>query len=561
MLFGKLDIDPAKSPAVLDTATWNHAEAAQRIAAQRGSWPAACDAALRGAPQPLRAAIGRKGTQALLLAELDDGQQVFVQIGDPERDLGLGRPFFQLQLAGGKLLAAYPSDAATIDLVCRVFAPPNAPRAMGGSPRLGVGCRMSTVVWPGIFAAMDRKGFSANTIQNSVRELNLLDNLKAGREPERNYASGFGMIESGYTGSTFEGLWVAGTLAALHHAAPLSCGADADHIQIKRADRDLEHAMRVVEAARYYSFFTLDMADVLSYEALSRVGSGEELLRQSIPAERDRKEVLSYHRGFEAVNDDEVGRLAGKYWRALEAVSALCPKIAALRAGAPYDLELSFDEHPPEIRGPDCISSAAEVRFVVRETRRRGLPVTHIAPNFGVEKSFDYRLADGLAALEARVATSHRIAEEAGLLVDIHSADDLTAPTRRVIGKATGGKVHYKVSPMLHFILAETVRDFRPDLFQRWWTDALQYARREAKQGSVVAAECCAAWDALANSAPAPSHEVFRQFFFAFPGRRDAEGHFVNRETFYTLSPELYSAYQDRVAAHLCSIAEDLFAM
>ena len=86
---------------------------------------------------------------------------------------------------------------------------------MGGVPRLGIGCRMTTAVWPAAFQAMQRFGFAANPIQNSVRELHLLDDLLAGRPPNRNYACGFGTIETGYTGSTYEGLWLAGTLAAL----------------------------------------------------------------------------------------------------------------------------------------------------------------------------------------------------------------------------------------------------------------------------------------------------------------------------------------------------------
>jgi hypothetical protein len=566
MLFGKLDIDPAKSPAVLDTATWDHGAASKEIVAGRDYWPAAHEAALRGSPVPRSPApgtalspVGVRGKQAVLLAALPDGQQVFLQIGGPDGDPALGKPFFQLQLAGGKLLAAYPTDAAVIDAACRTLQPRNAPRALGRTPRLGIGCRLSTRVWPAIFAAMEHKGFSANSIQNSVRELNLLEDLKEGREPERNYASGFGMIESGYTGSTFEGLWVAGVLAALQYGKPLSYGADADHIQIKRADHSLERAMRVVNAARYYTFFTLDMADVLSYESLSRIGAGEDLLRTAIPNDRERRDVLSYHLSAGGVGADEVGRLVGKYWRALDAASALGPRIAALRAGSPFDLEFAFDEHPPEISGPDCITGDSEVIFVTREIHRRGLPVTHVAPNFGVEKSFDYRLADGREGLMKRVAASQRIAESAGFTLDFHSADDLTSRTRRVIGKATGGRLHYKISPMLHFILAETVRDFEPRLFLRWWDDALGYARTEAEKGSPVAAACLAAYATAEDPSPSPTHEVFRQFFFAFPGRRDAAGRFVNREQFYSLSPRLYAAYHDRVTSHLGELSEDLF--
>ncbi len=76
---------------------------------------------------------------------------------------------------------------------------------------------------------------------------------------------------------------MAGVLAALQHETPLVYGADADHIQVKRADTGLARARRVVDAARYYTFFTLDVADVLSYDAINQEGSGEELLRQRIP--------------------------------------------------------------------------------------------------------------------------------------------------------------------------------------------------------------------------------------------------------------------------------------
>lgn len=573
MRFGKLDIDPAKSPAVLDTATWDRAAAGSEILGRRDDWSSVRPDALRGSRGGDRAAPGTRvhpialrAKSIVLLAELPDAQKVFLQIGEPEAGESLGEPFLRLPLAGGRLLAAYPADAAVIDSICRALQPSNAPRAFGRTPRLGIGARMTTLVWPGIFAAMDRKGFSANCIQNSVRELNLLDDLKQGKEPERNYASGFGMIESGYTGSTFEGLWVAGVLAALRHERPLAYGADADHIQIKRDDRGLARAFRVIDAARYYTFFTLDPADILSYESLGDRGRGEELLRMRVTGEKERQEILSYHasplkigrRSYRA-DPDMIGRCAGKFWNALEAVGRLSARISALRPGARSDLEFAFDEHPPEIGGPECISTEAEVIFVAREIARRGLPVTHLAPNFGVEKGCDYRLADGLPGLGKRVSSLFRIAEELGFMLDVHSADDLSSATRRAIGRATGGSLHFKISPFLHFLFSETVKERSPEIFLRWWDDALDYARTEAEKGSPIARESLSDLQSSDDPSPSPGHEVFRQFFFAFLGRRDAAGHFVNREMFYGLSDELAAAYQRRVEAHLCQLAEELF--
>ncbi|MGO9307898.1 MAG: tagaturonate epimerase family protein [Spirochaetia bacterium] len=574
MVFGKLEIDPSRSPAVLDTATWDREAARREILERQASWSSVRGSAVRSRSPvdaaggtPTVSSVTTRGPRTFFLAELGDGQKVFVQTGSPAGESTLGEPFFRLALGAGAELAAYPTDAETIDRFCRLLKPANAPRALGRVPRFGIGTRMTTRVWPGIFSAMDRRKFTANVIQNSVRELNLLDDLKSGREPVRNYASGFGMIESGYTGSTFEGLWVAGVLAALQHEERIDCGADADHIQIKRTDAGLENATRVIEAARYYSFFTVDVADVLSFESMERKGEGELLLERLVTDSAERNDILACHcqplrigtRTYR-LDADLVGRCLGKYRQSMEAVSVLVPRITALRAGNPFDLEFAFDEHPPEVPGPRCISGEEEVIFVARELNRRGLPVTHIAPNFGVEKGFDYRLPDGFAGLQARVEPIHHIAEETGYLLDFHSADDLSTRARRAIRDATGGRLHYKISPMLHFIFAEAIRDHYPDIFLRWWNDAFDYARVEAEKGSPLAAACLSAYASLAKPSPAPGHEVFRQFFFAYPGRRDASGRFVNREMFYTLSDGFYREYNARVASHLCELADDLFS-
>jgi hypothetical protein len=569
MQFGALDIDPSRSPGVLDTETWDRAAArGQALALQEqisracaADGPAAGGGVVQAGGARLRM-VARRGGERCFLLRVGDGQALFLLARRGAAGSRPGEPLATLPDGDGGRLDALPTDAAVIDAVCRALRPANAPRALGGTPRIGIGCRMTTRVWPGAFDAMAAGGFAANSIQNSVRELNLLSDMKAGRIPERNYASGFGMIEPGYTGSSFEGLWVAGVLAGLMREEPLAYGADADHIQIKRSDDGLAKALRVVEAARYYSFYTLDMADVLAYDSLG--GDGGELLVRLLPDEAERREVLSFHgepftAGSRAwrLTPEMIGRFVGKYWRALDAVAPLAARIRELKGGEPFDLEFAFDEHPPEIRGPDCISFDEEVVFVVRELARRGLPVTHVAPNFGVEKGQDYRLPDGCAGLQARIGPIFDIAQKAGLMLDFHSADDLGAPARRAIRAATGGRMHYKISPSLHAIFAQTVRDHEPGLFREWWEDALAYARTEAAGGSAVGAHCLKALAAAAD--PSPDHEVFREFFFAFPGRRDAAGRFVNRERFYALSELLYDDYRRRVGANLRTLAADLF--
>jgi hypothetical protein len=576
MQFGKLEINPAKNPAILDTATWDPVNVWRVIQSlDEAYWQSVQQAIAQGNQVPVIdsftpyfTSLARQGERVFFVAGLSDGQQVFIEIGLGGDDRVLGIPIGSKRLQTGHHLAAYKTDAAVIDRFFRFIKPDAGPRAMGAVPRLGIGTRMTTAVWPGSFQAMATCGFAANAIQNSVRELNLLDNLLAGRPPARNYAFNFGTIESGYTGSTYEGLWVAGVLEALRQPVSLQYGADADHIQVKRGAEGLTRAKQVATAARYYTFFTLDMSDILDYGAtrVESTGRAEAYLVAKIEDADQRRAVLDYHGQKRRIGGQSyrldpatIGRLIGKYWDALNAVKELTHHISRLRENNPFDLELSIDEHPSEVQTFDCVTTELELLFVLLELQRRQLPVTHTAPNFGVEKGTDYRCPDGLAGLESRIQSLVPIAEEFGVMLDFHSGDDLTSATRRVIQRATQGHHHFKISPMLQLLFAEVLNDFHPALFQRWWNDALAYARREAAAGSNFAAECIRQAQTGSKQTSSPYDSIFHHYSFAFVGRRDVAGQFLQREEFYDLSPALYREYQQRVARYLCHLAEELF--
>jgi hypothetical protein len=112
---------------------------------------------------------------------------------------------------------------------------------------------------------------------------------------------------------------------------------------------------------------------------------------------------------------------------------------------------------------------------------------------------------------------------------------------------------------MLQLLFAEVLNDFHPALFQRWWNDALAYARREAAAGSNFAAECIRQAQTGSKQTSSPYDSIFHHYSFAFVGRRDVAGQFLQREEFYDLSPALYREYQQRVARYLCHLAEELF--
>jgi hypothetical protein len=110
---------------------------------------------------------------------------------------------------------------------------------------------------------------------------------------------------------------------------------------------------------------------------------------------------------------------------------------------------------------------------------------------------------------------------------------------------------------MLQIIFARVLEERCPDLFRRWWEDALGYARREAAAGSAFAAGCVSSFEESGRRSP--DEPVFHHYSFAFVGRRDAGGRFLCRDEFYRLPPAVVGAYRERIERHLCGLADDLF--
>lgn len=578
MIIGNLEINPAKNPAVLDAGTWDPADAWRVISAVDEAYWNLVVAATRqnGGPPVNEQCVVYPGSVAqyrgsfFFLAGICDAQHVFIELGAKGDDFILGEPIGVRTLVGGNRLVAYLTSAVAIDSYVSSMRSDKSPRALGAAPRLGVGSRMTTAAWPGVWRAMNERNFRANPIQNSVREVNLLEDVLAGRPQRTNYMANFGTVPEGHAGSTFEGLWVAGVLEALKSApSPLNAagstpafGADADHITVRRSDDGLSRAMRVIESARHYTFFTLDVSDLLDYGAMNvttQTGCPMRDARESSIKNREsRKEVIAYHRQYSHLDEAAAGRLMGKYRSALDAVEQLAGHISAARNGRAFDLELSIDETPHDIDTFACLTSETELTFLANEIRRRRLPVTHIAPNFGVEKELDYRGPDGLAGLEKRVQGLVDVAGDFGIMLDCHSGDDLKPATRRAVGRATKGNIHFKISPALQIIFAETMIDVVPDAFGFWWDDTLEYARREAAAGSGFAADCLRKYESGDKQQPSPDHAVFHYYNFASVGRRDERGQFVHREKFYDLPENFYCEYRERVCGYLCEVAEDV---
>ena len=571
---GRLAFDPAVNPAVLDTLTWDPPSLAGSVSSQaQGFWEKAGAAVSGATPPPVSRTMKvhersymRGEHRGIALFESADGQQGLVEFVRGGAGPLLPSPLLRRELQDATAYF-HEASAQNVHEMLKKEAPERIPQALGMTPRLGIGTRMSRAMWPGIWQALNEGSFSANGIQNSLRELNLLENVREGAPAQKLYYPGIGFVPEGHTGSTFEGLWLCGVSEALKAGVKRPYGADADHIMVKRGLDGLEKAKRVLLAARNYSFFTIDVSDILDYSALrDGVGPGHaQRLERAIADESIRAEALAYYRkpikvGGRSIrlSEPELAGLIGKYWHALEAMENLAPFIAGMRGKEPFDLELSVDEHPPEIHPFDCLTTEVEVAFVLEEMKRRGVRLTHIAPNLGVEKHVDYRYRDGLEGLETRTRALHCLARDHGMVIDVHSGDDLSQGTRRALKKATGGALHFKISPYPQTLFADVLYDFDQQVFRLWWNDTREFAAENAQEGSRVAADALKQYDSEAGAAPHPRYALFRLFCYATVGKRDSRGNFLYREKFYSLSAEFYAEYTRRVKEYLCMLAGDL---
>lgn len=492
-----------------------------------------------------------------MLARCPDGQRVFLCAGPgwsrstwiAEAIATIGHP--------GHVTHILPVNMQTVRYFVRKVARGRGPTALGRAPRLGIGSRQSVNVWPGVFEAIRKIRVPSDIIQNSAyREIAPMSTILSPPGDEVSYLPGHGTLNIGHTGSSIQGLWLAGIVASLEHGFDMPFGADLDHIPVKGpGEQGLERAKWIIDVGRDYTFFTLDTSALFNLEALSLRGVDlDSAFEAAVP--RDERATLMCVHTRRGLQPEHIKRLSVAYYDSIEAAAELFNYISSLKGGESFDFELSLDEGPG-LTGTD------ELTFVLEELRRRDVRVDFIAPNVGFEKRLDYRLPDGLAGLEERVRRNSRAAAEYGAVLDFHSASDKSSETYRCIARATGGVLKVKVSGKLQLLLAEVVADMDPDFFRDWWDWTLSYAREEANRGSRVAAEYVSQVEARmaaegARFTRSPRDRFFTDFAFAMVGAKDVTGRFLHRQRFYSLSRSVQEEYTRRVKEYVVGLAYDL---
>lgn len=308
------------------------------------------------------------------------------------------------------------------------------PSALGLKKSFGFGDRLGLAT-PGHLAAVRKTDFVPLFAQQSVREME-----RTQRTPQEVLgAAQHALAKLGYTSP-----W----------------GADADH---HKTTQDVERS-----AAAGFTFFTIDPSAFVNNNADRMAASELESEIQRLEADRVfarewSKEYLGKRFEVSArltleFTPELLDRAAVKYGRAIAHSAVMSAAIAAVCAGRAFDVEVSVDE-------TDAITSPLDHLFCGLELKRRGVPVTSLAPRFigEFEKGIDYR--GNLRQFEQQLAEHVAVAKYCGpYKISIHSGSDKFS-IYPIVGRVCGDLLHVKTAGTSYLEALRVVARTAPGLF------------------------------------------------------------------------------------------------
>jgi hypothetical protein len=285
------------------------------------------------------------------------------------------------------------------------------------------------------------------------------------------------MIPVGHTGMTIRGQFLGAMQDRIRRGLTGPFVADADHIPLTGADdKDIEEFRRFVDESRDRTFFTVDPHVCLDSSAAS-------------PEARFAAVVPAFERAAAVIEE--------------------------IKGGDPYVIELSLDEAPG-------ITSAADMRYIVRRLVRGRIPLFSIAPAIGFDKKDD-DTRTVRETLERVLPDLSRMATDCGLVLGIHSGDGKRRETVQRIGELTRGRVWYKVSPDRQRLLFQVLADSpqgSPErtLFQLLYARLLDMVRAGAGSADAEFAgtcrDCLRGLPADGEAGPGADSLLFHHFGF-----------------------------------------------
>ncbi|MBK9168726.1 MAG: hypothetical protein IPM24_14825 [Bryobacterales bacterium] len=387
----------------------------------------------------------------------------------------------------------------------RTFAarvePAFLPRPQRDRPAIATGNRHPEISLPAAFAAfraiLDETGVNmASTAQLSATREMTTDDAIAARDGEIPTAAG-------HTRVSIRHLYHAGVWAAIRAGWREGFTAEADHFIVSGDTpagiaQSVEAAKEAIRHAAGFTKFTTDTSRLFVLQADTRHPQAwsdtvvEEKFRDIFPSSEQAWILGEFSRAFAAgdrvyqLTPAQIRRLAVKFGESLKLNEELYDTIVQVR-GPAFDFEPSIDE-------AETLTTPEEMIFCMHWLALRGRPAQLVPPNLGFKKRQAYpespealeayvahkmwpELADRvsrqfggkpLEELFARVADLAAVARHFDGTLSIHSGSGKQAAVLECIGRATGGRVNYKISGELQLQLLDVLAE--QEAGSRWRT-------------------------------------------------------------------------------------------
>ena len=404
------------------------------------------------------------------------------------------------------------------------------PRPQGAQPAIAAGNRHPEICLPAIFEAY--RGILKNTGVNLASTVQLSATREMTTDEALHSRDGENPTAAGHTRVSIRHLYHAGLWAAIRAGWREGYNAEADHIIIsgntpEEISRSEESAKEAILQAAGYTKFTTDTSRLFELRADPRhpevwsntviaerfeaLFSGEE--RDWVLAELDRP--LRIGDSLYEFTREDILRLAVKFGPSLKLNEELYDFIrqakGALGLGRSFDFEPSLDE-------AETLTTAQELIFYIEWLKARGRPAQLVPPNLGFKKRQAYPaavesspesgvgLADyarkkmwpellprverdfsgrPLEELGARVKELAGVARHFNATLSIHSGSGKQAEVLEQIGKATAGRLNYKISGELQLQLFDVLWEQPPESsWRRLYDRMVERCNRFASAGA-----------------------------------------------------------------------------
>jgi hypothetical protein len=474
------------------------------------------------------------------------------------------------------------------------------PRPQGARPAIAVGNRHPEISLPAAFEAfrtvLRTTGVNmASTVQLSATREMTIDEAIAARDGENPTAAG-------HTRVSIRHLYHAGLWAAIRSGWREGYNAEADHFIVsgntpEEISRSVEAAKVAIRHAAGYTKFTTDTSRLFILEADTRhpqawdEAAVEDKFHELFSAEERTWILDEFSKRFVTgeyhyhLTDADVRRLAVKFGQSLKLNEDLYDTIK--KQTRSFDFEPSIDE-------AETLTTPPEMIFYMHWLKSRGRPAQLVPPNLGFKKRQAYPETaealekyahhkmwpellprvmseyDGkpLEELGARVRELAAVARHFQGTLSIHSGSGKQAEVLERIGKATSGRVNYKISGELQLQLFDVLSE--QPAGSRW---RMLFERMADRTNEFAAAGAFGAESELAAEytdkylGDAERGRVDGNLFLVFwlgnvAGSRDVNSpdgdHRFFKEKLDELPPDLLAEVRRRNAKYIVWLAEHL---